>query len=554
MLYLKRIYGKMLKKFNILSALLVIAVTQCCFAQVSTQWVARYNGASSTLNEATCMAIDNHGNTYVGGYSFSEINKENYVTIKYDADGKELWVEVYDGTGGGRDVITAVAVDEAGNVYVTGYSDGKGTGSDYLTIKYDPNGKELWAARYNGEDNKNDGAAALAVDKDGSVYVTGYSELKKSSADIVTIKYNQNGEVMWFSRFDNPNNTVDYATCLALDNSGFVYVGGYSNTSGQEMEYTILKYAVSGSLIWTKFYHADGSDYNQVTSVAPDALGNLYVTGASHNNDTKEDIATLKLDENGKLLWKATYNGPSNNTDVPSAMIVDKEGNAFVTGSSKGSGTDFDYITLKYNSEGKEVWNARYNDQSNGADLASCIAMDSLGSIYVSGSTWNGTDEDYATIKYNPLGAELWVAKYNGPGNSIDRATAISVGSGGDLFVTGFGVGASGVNEFATIKYTQTPSESSPGLVSPSSGSTVTDPSPVLQWNILKNADMYRLQVSTDQSFYQTFIDIRLDLASAKYKIPSSKLTSNTIYFWRVGALNAAGSGPWSPIWTFSIK
>ena len=307
-------------------------------------------------------------------------------------------------------------------------------------------------------------------------------------------------------------------------------------------------------MIWNKFYHPEGSDYNQVKSIAPDGQGNLYVTGASHNNNSKEDIATLKFNAGGELLWKAVYNGPANNTDVPSAMIVDKDGNAYVTGSSKGSGTDFDYITLKYDSEGKEVWNARYNDQTNGSDNASCIALDSLGGIYVSGSTWNGTDEDYATIKYNPFGVELWVAKYNGPGNSMDKATAIAAGPDGDLFVTGYGIGASGMNEFATVKYTQTPSESSPGLVSPASGSTISDTSPVLAWNSLKNANMYRLQVATDQSFYQVVLDIRLDISSTKFKIPSSKLTYNTMYFWRVGALNAAGSGPWSPIWTFSLK
>jgi len=541
-------------KFRIIAVLFAVLFTAYSYAQVNTQWVARYNGPLSTLNEATCVAIDTKGNTYVGGYSFSSANQEDYVTIKYNSDGQQVWVAVYDGTASGKDQISAITVDNAGNIYVTGSSDGKGTGSDFLTIKYDANGKELWVARYNGEDNKNDGAAALAVDKDGNVYVTGYSNLKKSGDDIVTIKYNSNGEVMWFSRYDNPNNTTDIATCLALDNSGYVYIGGYSNNSGRGLQYTLLKYETTGSLVWTKFYHPDGSDYNQVKSISPDGQGNLYVTGISHNNDTKEDIATLKFNSDGTLLWKAIYNGPANNTDVPSAMIVDKDGNAYITGSSKGSGTDFDYVTLKYNAEGKEVWNARYNDQSNGSDNASCIALDSLGGIYVSGSTWNGTDEDYATIKYDPFGNELWIAKYNGPGNSMDKATAIAVGADGDLFVTGYGIGASGQNEFATIKYAQTPSESAPGLVSPASGSTLSDPSPVLAWNSLKNANMYRLQVATDQSFYQIVVDIRLDITSTKYKISSSKLTNNTMYFWRVGALNAAGSGPWSPIWTFSLK
>nr|MBA3726734.1 SBBP repeat-containing protein [Armatimonadota bacterium] len=61
----------------------------------------------------------------------------------------EAWVARYNGPGNSGDVATKLAVDAAGNVYVTGYSVGVGSSADYATIRYDSNGNQLWVARYN---------------------------------------------------------------------------------------------------------------------------------------------------------------------------------------------------------------------------------------------------------------------------------------------------------------------------------------------------------------------------------------------------------------------
>ena len=107
-------------------------------------WVARYEG-----DGANAMAVDDSGNVYVTGVSAPA----DYATIKYDPDGNELWVARYDGPASSYDEALAMAVDGWGNVYVAGKSDGIGTNQDYATIKYDPDGNELWVARYDGPAN-----------------------------------------------------------------------------------------------------------------------------------------------------------------------------------------------------------------------------------------------------------------------------------------------------------------------------------------------------------------------------------------------------------------
>ena len=87
----------------------------------------------------------------------------------------QIWVARYDGPGQGYDAATAIAVDEIGSVYVTGYSVGLVFTNDYATIKYDSLGNELWVARYDGPDNGDDIAFDMGLDHAGNLYVTGYS-------------------------------------------------------------------------------------------------------------------------------------------------------------------------------------------------------------------------------------------------------------------------------------------------------------------------------------------------------------------------------------------
>ena len=80
--------------------------------------------------------MDGWGNLYVSGWSQGNGIRYDYATIKYDPDGDQLWVTRYDGPANGEDKACAVAVDSLGNLYVTGRSSGNSTFYDYTTVKY----------------------------------------------------------------------------------------------------------------------------------------------------------------------------------------------------------------------------------------------------------------------------------------------------------------------------------------------------------------------------------------------------------------------------------
>ncbi|MCX6640698.1 MAG: SBBP repeat-containing protein, partial [bacterium] len=132
-------------------------------------------------------------------------------------------------------------------------------------------------------------------------------------------------------------------------------------------------------------------------------------------------------------------------------------GNVYVTGHSYGSGTYDDYATIKYNSAGVQEWVARYNGPGNSVDEAYSLAVDGSGNVYVTGiSDGGGTGPDYATIKYNSAGVQEWVARYNGPGNDYDEAYSLAVDGSSNVYVTGKSFGSAPNYDYATIKYSAT--------------------------------------------------------------------------------------------------
>jgi uncharacterized delta-60 repeat protein len=423
-------------------------------AQVDTAWVRRYDGPVSGTDQAFALFVDTDENVYVTGRSAdSGIVNYDCLTIKYDTGGNELWTARYH--HGVFDVARDVVVDHLGNVYITGYSWQTGTGNeDYITIKYDADGNQVWAQGYNGSGNDTtDIAQKLTIDLAGNVYVTGFSVNAGTSYDYATIKYNTDGETQWVRSYNGPANGDDRAYDLAVDGSGNVIVSGGCLGTGTGWDMTTIKYNTDGDILWIRQYNGPDSGNDYTRDLEIDSAGNIYITGYSYEDIgvASWDYATIKYDKDGNERWVARYD-PIDAYDYANALAVDNKGNVYVTGwSYVGFINDMDYCTVKYDSSGNEIWAKNFNGPSSYEDEATDIAVDNSGNCYVTGRTWGFGTQNYTTVKYDTLGNILWVASYDN--GREDVARAIKVSPSENIYITGWSEGAgTNYDDFATIK------------------------------------------------------------------------------------------------------
>jgi hypothetical protein len=409
-------------------------------------WVQRFSGPGNYADVARAVALDTNGNVFVTGYSdsYHSGSHADFTTIKYSNSGAPLWTNQYNGPANENDVAVAIGVDSDGNVVVTGISVGSVSSDDYATTKYSNTGVPLWTNRYNGPANGEDWPRALSTDRDGNVFVTGFSQGDGSSDDYATIKYSSAGVSLWTNRYNGQGNGADHANAVAVDASGNVFVTGTG--------YATIKYSNAGVPLWTNIL-GDGD----AAAMALNTNGDVFVTGfVSETNGGSHDYLTIKYSNPGVPLWTNRYDGSGHFVDEAVAIGVDMIGGVFVTGISfNGAGTK-DYATLAYSSLGVPLWTNLYTEPEDSDGWPRALAVDNNGSVFVTGSTKSTNNYlDYLTIKYSNSGVPLWTNRYNGPPGFHDEGAAIAVNRSGDVFVTGSsqGSGTLGDYDYATIKY-----------------------------------------------------------------------------------------------------
>lgn len=339
-------------------------------ASGAQQWVMRYDGPGHVDDIAYAMAVDGSGNVYVTGSSRGSGTALDYATVKYDAAGAQQFVKRYDGPAHADDIAYAVAVDNAGNICVTGSSLGAGTALDYATVKYNAGGTQQWVARYNGPGGDEDVARALAIDGAGNVFVTGSSLGFGTALDYATIKYDWNGAQKWVTRYKGVGgNRADIAYAIAVV-AGNVFVTGSSLGSGSGLDYATVKYDSAGTRLWVMRYDGPGHVDDIAYALAVDGSANVYVTGSSLGAGTGLDYATIKYNSTGNQQWVTRYNGPAGHNDIANSIALDSSANVFVTGSSLGFGSGLDFATIKYNAGGMQQWLARFNGPAFDEDIA----------------------------------------------------------------------------------------------------------------------------------------------------------------------------------------
>jgi WD40 repeat protein len=362
--------------------------------------------------------------------------------------GSQLWATRYN-PGDGFAQALAVSPDGA-VVFVTGSSRASTGDYDYATVAYDAaTGAKLWTRRHDAGYI----ALDLGVSPDGSaVFVTGW--------DYVTVAYDAaTGATLWTRRF-HPGEIAE-ALAVSPDGSA-VFVTGVGIDPTTDLDYATVAYdAATGAKLWSSRYDgpAEYEDFADALDVSPDG-STVYVTGRSaERNSVYDDYATVAFDaETGAMLWARRYDGGANvnPNDRANAIGVSPDGSAvFVTGTSRGRGSSTDYATVAYAATtGAQLWIKRYDGPGNRKESAAALGVSPDGSAVVvtGGSQGSDGDDDYATIAYDAAtGARLWAKRYDGHGEN-DLAEALGVSSDGSIvFVTGRS--RAGDADYATVAY-----------------------------------------------------------------------------------------------------
>ncbi len=435
---------------------------------------------SAQLAFPYAVAVDRRGDVYIA-------DTDNDCIREVFGDWAP-WMTFLGSTG--SDYGYAVALDDCGNVYVTGYSDsswgdGEGTAGSNPVREYTSNG-DAFVAKLNssGELQWNtflggssyDYGEAIDVDGDGNIYVAGYSQAAWGSAvrpfsayeDGFACKLNSDGELQWLtflgSGGNGTGNGADFAWAIAVGGDGAVYVGGESDYTWQGTSVPVRPHTAgnydgfvaglnsSGVLQWNTFLGASGKD--EIFGIAVDADGNSYVAGRSsagwqgssppvRSFSTADDAFAAKLDPSGVLQWNTFLGGSG--SDGAYGITRDGEGNLLLTGFSgttwqgdsdpvRSYSSGSDAFAAMLDSTGELQWNTFLGGSDS--DWGHGVAVDGSGNWYIAGeteSTWGSPIRDFQG------GLDGFAARLDGSGN-IQWSTFL----GGSSYDWGYGVAVDG--------------------------------------------------------------------------------------------------------------
>ncbi|RLA18403.1 MAG: hypothetical protein DRQ62_13620 [Gammaproteobacteria bacterium] len=363
-------------------------------------WVKQMGGTSS--DKGFSIATDANGNIYTTGqflntvdfdpgagtFNLTSAGSSDIFVLKLDNNGDFIWAKQMGGTI--DDMGLALAVDNNGNVYTTGFflntvdfDPGAGIANlssvggsrDMFIQKLDTSGNFIWVKQMGGSGD--DGGLSIATDADGNIYSTGNFE---STVDFdpgagitnLTSAGNQDG---FIQKLDNSGNLIwvrqiggiswDWGRSLTTDTDGNVYTLGYFNetvdfdpgaditnfTSAGESDIFIQKLDTNGDLIWARQMGGPNSDYG--FSIATDANGNVYTTGwFEYTVDFDPGVDTTNLVSNGYIdiylqklnadgIFDWAYGIGGTGPDYGYSITTDNDGNIFSTGEFRGL-ADFD--------------------------------------------------------------------------------------------------------------------------------------------------------------------------------------------------------------------
>lgn len=331
------------------------------------------------------------------------------------------WSTYFDNTSQSADGDAVIGRDAQGNIFVGGTSYTLGEQTDIVLFKTDANGNRVWARTFDGPGHYNDGLSDMAIDADGNAYLAGYSYSEGDTAtrsyDFVVLKYNTDGDLLWTSFYGGNVGYDDRPMSLKIDNFGHVYVAGYSWGIGTYANYATLKLDAGGNQMWAKrFAGGNGEIPNEVEV---DAAGNVFVTGYSNSSSAggSEDVVTIKYNSDGTQMWLNRFDSLEHNSDEGYQLEVNSGGDIFVLAESYDFETTTTLIQKIDGTTGETSWTRPVAGFDAGMSLAPVgMRLDSEGNFILTGMLYDFSyNVDSYVVKLDPETTPLWSHTYDGP-------------------------------------------------------------------------------------------------------------------------------------------
>jgi uncharacterized delta-60 repeat protein len=312
-----------------------------------------YNGAGDNGDNVRDGVSDAEGNLYICGYSVGTDSDRDFFVAKLTTAGDTLWTRSYTGTMyGSDDDATAIALDNAGNVVVTGYIKNSGTGSDIAIYKFSPDGSLLWQQVYNGVTGESDRAHGLLIDASNTIYVTGRTDVDPSytnNDDILTLKYSSAGVLLW-ARIASTGPGSDRGDFLLPAPTGVFVAGRGTNTIDNDV--VLLRYTESGTLVWSESFNLNQDEFVRDIQLTNDDQLLLAVSAYNVSDALPVAAHLVRYDANGALVSNTQVN-TSFDQEEAVALSMASTGDFYLllTGDNEQR-----VITQKYAASGSLLW------------------------------------------------------------------------------------------------------------------------------------------------------------------------------------------------------